>query len=75
MLKIIDGVIQTQDRWSLTKEEYMDLIEAHKEARQIGFYDVMEIIENHLEDINYHQECSALNRGDYDLVVQMWDNV
>lgn len=70
---IENGVINTKDRYGLEKEEYMELVEKHKEARSNGDKATMDLIEDRLEDINYHPECSALERGDYELAVQMWE--
>ena len=68
-MKVIkNGKICTEDRWGLTHDEYMELVDEHKKARA-----TMELIENHLEDINYHPECDALCKGDYERAIKLWD--
>ncbi len=47
----------------------------HQHAREIGDKKMMEKIEYHLTDINFHYECGLLITGQYDKlpeVIQNW---
>lgn len=70
---IKNGVIHTKDRWSLTRQEYVELVAEHEAARKRGDNKTMQLIEDHLEDINCHSECSALEHGNYEDAIKLYD--
>lgn len=70
---MMNNILNTQDRWSLTKEEYFRFVDEHKKAHERNDTRMMNEIEDRLEDINYHPECMALSEFDYEKAKKLWD--
>jgi len=51
--------------WGLSAKELLSLANQHKEARATEDYRKMASIEYRLTQINFHDECSMLNFGEY----------
>lgn len=55
-----------ENGYGLTDRQLMDLIQAHKKARNEGDIRTMSKIEYRLTDINFHHVCNLLTNGKYD---------
>lgn len=68
------GKLNWANDWGITQDEYIHLVNEHRKARETGDIRTMEKIEYRLEDINFHAECSALERGDYQTAMDLWED-
>jgi hypothetical protein len=59
--------------YGLSDNQLRTLIRKHKKARKDEDYKAMALIEYRLTDINFHGDCGALCRGDYDEILGRLD--
>ncbi|WP_297419700.1 hypothetical protein [Clostridium sp.] len=62
--------INAKNNYGLTNDMLKNLIDEHKKARQENNTHAMELIEYKLTDINFHRECSLLQKGEYDEIIK-----
>lgn len=55
--------------WDITTQELQEIVNQHREAREVGDARTMSMIAFRLEDIDFHTIAGLLDDGEYDEAV------